>query len=125
MKKERATYVDGFVLVIPKKNLRAYQRLAELAGEVWRRHGALDYKECIGDDLNPKWGLPFPKLVKLKKGETVVFSYIVYKSRAHRDRVNAKVMQDPLMHDPKYKDKPMPFDMKRMVYGGFKVLVDA
>lgn len=117
-------YVDGFVLPVPKKNLRAYRRMSQRAGKVWRKHGALDYKECAGDDLNIKMGLPFPRLVKPKRGETVVFAFIVYKSRAHRDRVNAKVMKE-VMNDPKLKDMPMPFDMKRMAYGGFKVLVDA
>jgi len=117
-------YVDGFVLPVPKKNLQAYRRLAQKAGKIWREHGALDYKECIGDDLNVKWGVRFPRAVKLKGGETVVFSWIVFKSRAHRNRVNAKVMKDPRikdMGDP----KDMPFDVKRMVYGGFKILVDA
>ncbi len=116
-------YVDGFVLPVPKKNLAAYRRLAKKAAKIWREYGALDYKECVGDDLNVKMGLPFPRLVKLKAGQTVVFSWIVYKSRAHRDRVNAKVMKDPRvaeMCDP----KSMPFDCKRMAYGGFKVLVD-
>ena len=117
-------YVDGFVLPVPKKNLKAYIRMATKAGTIWRKYGALDYKECAGDDLKVKMGVPFPRQMKLKPGETVVFSYIVYKSRAHRDRVNAKVMKDPQiqnMCDP----KDMPFDCKRMVYGGFKVLVDA
>jgi len=116
-------YVDGYVLPVPKKNLQAYARIAQKAGKVWRDHGALDYKECAGDDLNVKFGVPFPRMMKVKPGETVVFSYIVFKSRAHRDRVNAKVMKDPRlakMMDP----KAMPFDVKRMVYGGFKVLVD-
>jgi len=117
-------YVDGYVLPVPKKNLQAYARIAQKAGKVWRDHGALDYKECVGEDLNVKFGVPFPRMMKLKVGETVVFSYIVFKSRAHRDRVNAKVMKDPRlaeMMDPKV----MPFDVKRMVYGGFEVLVDA
>ncbi|MBI4708609.1 MAG: DUF1428 domain-containing protein [Candidatus Portnoybacteria bacterium] len=120
-----AKYVDGFVLVVPKKNLSAYRKMAQDGGKAWRKYGALDYKECVGDDLYPKWGLPFPKMLKLKPSETVIFSYIVYKSRSHRDQVNAKVMKDPMMNDPKYKDKPMPFDEKRMAYGGFKILVDA
>jgi uncharacterized protein YbaA (DUF1428 family) len=118
-------YVDGFVLPIPKKNLPAYRRIAQKAGKVWRKHGALDYKECVGDDLDVTFGLPFPRLVKPKRGETVVFAFIVFKSRAHRDRVNAKVMKDPLMNDPAVTNMPMPFDLKRMAYGGFKVLVDA
>jgi uncharacterized protein YbaA (DUF1428 family) len=117
-------YVDGFVLPVPKKNLDAYRRMAQKAGRIWREHGALDYKECAGDDLNVKMGVPFPRQFKTKPGEAVVFAYILFKSRAHRDRVNAKVMKDPRvagMGDP----KDMPFEVKRMVYGGFKVLVDA
>lgn len=116
-------YVDGFVLPVPKKNLKAYRRIAQKAGKIWREHGALEYRECAGDDLNVKWGVPFPRRIKLKPGETVFFSWIVYKSRTHRDRVNAKVMKDPRLAnmDP----KSLPFDCNRMVYGGFKVLVDA
>jgi uncharacterized protein YbaA (DUF1428 family) len=117
-------YVDGFVLPVPKKNLQAYARMARKAGKVWREHGAIDFKECVGDDLNVKMGVPFPKQVKVKPGETVVFSYIVFKSRAHRDRVNAKVMKDPRLADM-MDAKAMPFDAKRMVYGGFKILVAA
>jgi uncharacterized protein YbaA (DUF1428 family) len=118
-----AGYVDGFVLPVPKKNVEAYRRIARKAGKVWRDHGALDYKECVGDDVKPGKLTSFPKSVKLKPGETVFFSWIVYKSRAHRDRVNAKVMKDPRlarMMDP----KAMPFDARRMIYGGFEVLVD-
>ena len=117
-------YVDGFLLAVPKKNLQAYRRMSEKAGKVWREFGALEYRECVGDDLKVQMGLPFPKLMKLKPGETAVFSWIVYKSKAHRDSVNAKVMKDPRianMCDPKNP----PFDMKRMCYGGFKILVDA
>ncbi len=117
-------YVDGYVLPVPKKNLQRYRRMAQKAGKVWRKYGALDYKECVGDDLKTKWGVPFSRIAKTKPGETVVFSYIVFKSRAHRDSVNAKVMKDPSMA-ASMQDTPMPFDMKRMVYGGFKVLVDA
>ena len=116
-------YVDGFVLAVPRKNLPAYVRMAKKAGKIWREYGALDYKECAGDDLNVKMGVPFPRQLNVKPGETVVFSYIVYRSRSHRDRVNEKVMKDPRiagMCDP----KSMPFDVKRMVNGGFKVLVD-
>jgi uncharacterized protein YbaA (DUF1428 family) len=114
-------YVDGFVIPVPKKNLKIYARMARMGAEIWMKHGALDYKECVGDDLESKWGTPFPRTMKLKPGETVVFSYIVFKSRAHRDRVNAKVMKEmEKMGDM----KEMPFDMKRMAYGGFKVLVD-
>lgn len=117
-------YVDGFVLAVPKKKLNAYKRMARIASKVWREHGAVDYRECVGDDLQTKFGLPFPKLAKLKAGETVVFAWISYKSRAHRDRVNAKVMKDKRITascDP----NNMPFDMKRMAYGGFKVMVAA
>lgn len=119
-----AKYVDGYILPVPKKKLDAYRRMAQKAAKVWRDHGALDYKECAGEDLSPEWGTPFPRQMKLKPGETVVFSYIVFKSRAHRDKVNAKVMKDPRlanMMDP----KDMPFDCKRMVYGGFNVIVEA
>ena len=115
------SYVDGFVLVVPKRKLAVYKKMATRAAMVWRDHGALDYRECVGDDLKVKMGLPFPKLAKTKPGETVVFSYIVYKSRAHRDKVNAKVMKDPRL---KMDGSEMPFDMKRMSYGGFKVFVD-
>ena len=121
-------YVDGFVLVVPKKKVGAYRKMAQLAGKMWKRHGALEYFECIGDDLNPNTGgmkaMTFPKMAKLKKGETVWFSFIVYKSKAHRNKVNAKVMKDPMMNEENWKDKPMPFDMKRMAYGGFKVIVE-
>jgi uncharacterized protein YbaA (DUF1428 family) len=117
-------YVDGFVLPVPRKNLQAYRRIAQKAGKIWREHGALDYKECAGDDLDVKVGVPFPRTVKLKPGETVVFAWIVFTSRAHRDRVNAKVMKDPRMKDI-CDPKDMPFDVKRMTYGGFKILVDA
>ena len=114
-------YVDGFLLPVPKDNLQAYRRLARKAGKIWREHGALEYRECVGDDLDVQGMVPFPRRIKLKPGETVVFSWIVYKSRKDRDRVNAKVMSDPrLQFDP----KAMPFDVKRMVYGGFNVLVD-
>ena len=114
-------YVDGFVLPLPKENLNAYRRLSTKAGKIWLEHGALEYRECAGDDLDVKFGVPFTKTIKLKPGETVVFSWIVFKSRAHRDRVNAKVMKDPRMNEMK---GPMPFEIKRMVYGGFKTLVD-
>jgi uncharacterized protein YbaA (DUF1428 family) len=116
------SYVDGFLLVVPKKKLAAYTKLARLAGKVWREHGALDYRECVADDLKMKLGLPFPRLVKTKPGETVVFSFIVYKSRTHRDKVNARVMTDPRMQEP---PKDIPFDPKRMVCGGFKTIVAA
>lgn len=116
-------YIDGFVLTVPKKNLAAYRRMAQKAGTIWREHGALEYRECVGDDLHVKMGLPFPRLAKAKQGETVVFSWILYKSRSHRDRVNAKVMKDPRINAI-CDSKSMPFDTKRMAYGGFKILVD-
>jgi len=115
-------YVDGFVIPLPKKNVQAYRRIALKAGKIWREYGALEFRECVGDDLAVKGMVPFSRRIKLKPGETVVFSWIVFKSRAHRDRVNAKVMKDPRLDmDP----RSMPFDVKRMLYGGFKVLVDA
>lgn len=118
------SYVDGFVMPVPKKNLAAYKRMASKAGKIWRELGAIEYRECVGDDLKTKMGVSFPKLAKIKAGETVVFSWIVYKSKAHRDQVNAKVMKDPRI--AKMMDgKAMPFDVKRMSYGGFKVIVDA
>ena len=115
-------YVDGFVLSVPKRKLPAYRRLSAAAGKVWREHGALEYRECVGDDLNTKMGMPFPRLARAKPGEAVLFSWIVYRSRAHRDRVNAKVMKDPRI--AKTMHQPMPFDVERMAYGGFTVLVD-
>jgi len=119
-----ANYVDGFVIPIPKKNVAAYRRIARKAGKVWRDHGALEYRECIGEDLSGKMTSSFPRGIKTKSGETIVFAYIVYTSRAHRDRVNTKVMKDPriaAMCDP----KDMPFDCARMLYGGFKTIVEA
>lgn len=116
-------YVDGYVLPVPKKNLAAYRRFASIGAKVWREHGALEYRECAADDLDVKCGTPFPKQLKLKPGETVVFAWVVFKSRAHRDRVNAKVMKDPRLANMDVK--AMPFDCERMVYGGFKVLVQA
>ena len=115
-------YVDGFVIPVPRKGLPAYKKISLKAGKVWMDHGALEYRECVGDDLKIKMiQLTFPKLVKLKPGEVVLFSYITYKSRAHRDRVNARVMKDPRMTG---MGGECPFDMKRMTYGGFKTLVD-
>ena len=119
-----ARYVDGFVLPVPKKNLQAYRRLAQKAGRIWREHGALEFRECVADDVKVGKQTSFPRSVKLKRGETVVFSYIVYKSRAHRDRVNAKVMKDPRLAKM-MNPKAMPFDGRRMFWGGFKVLLDA
>jgi uncharacterized protein YbaA (DUF1428 family) len=117
------SYVDGFLVPVPKKKLADYRRMAAKAGKIWREHGALEFRECIADDV--KWGkrTSFPRSVKQKSGETVFFSYIVYKSRADRDRINAKVMKDKRlakMMDP----KAMPFDAKRMIWGGFKTVVD-
>ena len=116
-------YADGFLIPIPKKNLHAYRRISQKAGKIWKEYGALDYKECAGDDLNISMAVPFTSIIKLKRGETVVFSWILYKSRAHRDRVNAKVMSDPRLTGM-MDQTAMPFDIKRMVYGGFKVFVD-
>ena len=116
------SYVDGFVVPVPKKNVAAYKRMARKAGKVWREHGALEYHECMADDVKPGKWTSFPQSVKLRADEVVFFSWIVYKSRAERDRVVAKVMQDKRlasMMDP----KSMPFDGKRMIYGGFKVAV--
>ena len=115
-------YVDGFIVPVPKKKLEAYRRLARLAGKVWRAHGALDFKECIADDVKKGKWTSFPRSVKLKPSETVVFAFILYKSRAHRDKVNAKVMKDKRLFEGMPKE--MPFDMKRMAYGGFKTLVE-
>ena len=116
-----AQFVDGFVIPIRKQNLAAYRRLALAASKVWRDHGALEYRECAGEDLKAAGG--FPKHLKLKRGETVIFAWIVYKSRAHRDRVNAKVLKDPRITgvDP----TTMPFDMRRMLMGGFTTIVEA
>ncbi len=117
-----ANYVDGFVVPVPKKKIEAYRRMALKAGKIWREHGALEYRECIADDV--KWGkrTSFPRSVKLKAGEVVWFSWVVYKSRKHRDRVVAKVMKDPRLAGM-MDLKTLPFDAKRMIYGGFKVMV--
>lgn len=115
-------YTDGFVIPVPKRKLAAYFKMARKASKIWREYGALDYKECVGDDLAAPFSMSFPKGIRTKAGETVVFSWIVYKSKAHRDKVNAKIMKDPriaAMCDP----EDMPFDCKRMLYGGFKVMV--
>ncbi|MFT3830990.1 MAG: DUF1428 domain-containing protein [Opitutaceae bacterium] len=116
-------YVDGFVIPLPRRKLTAYRRMAETAREVWREHGALDYKECIGEDLAVKFGMTFSKRLELKRGETVVFSWILFKSRAHRDKVNTAVMKDSRIAEL-CAPKDMPFDVSRMLYGGFEVLVD-
>jgi uncharacterized protein YbaA (DUF1428 family) len=118
-----ARYVDGFLLPVPKKNLATYRKIAAKAGKVWREHGALQYCECVGDDLNIKGVKSFIQQVRPKSGEVIFFSFIIYKSRKHRDQVNAKVMKDPRMD--KMMQGGMPFDPKRMCYGGFKILVDA
>lgn len=115
-------YVDGYVLVVPKSKLKGYAKMAKLGERVWRDHGAVDYKECVLDDPSTMCGTPFPKLTRAKRSDTVVFAYVVYASRAHRDRVNQKVMKDPRLQkamDP----KKMPFDMSKMSFGGFRVLV--
>jgi uncharacterized protein YbaA (DUF1428 family) len=115
-------YVDGYLLPVPKKNMAAYKAMAQKAAKIWREHGALDYRECVGEDIEVKMCLPFTKVLKMKPGETVVFSWVMFKSRAHRDKVNAKVMSDPrlaAMCDP----KKMPFDCARMAMGGFDTLV--
>ncbi|MEZ4282265.1 MAG: DUF1428 domain-containing protein [Myxococcota bacterium] len=117
-----ARYVDGFVLPVPKKNAAGYRKMARKAGKLWIEHGALEYRECIAEDVKPGKQTSFPQSVKLKAGEVVWFSWIVFKSRAHRDRVNAKVMKDPRLGG--MSALAMPFDAKRMIYGGFEVAVD-
>ncbi|EKD58355.1 MAG: protein of unknown function DUF1428 [uncultured bacterium] len=122
-----AKYVDGFVLSVPKKNLDDYTSMAQKGGEVWKKHGALEYFECVGEDLDPKMEgmkfMKFPELAKAGEDEIVIFSFIVFESREHRDQVNAKVMKDPLMSGAEFKDKPMPFDVSKMAYGGFEAIV--
>ena len=115
-------YVDGFLLSVPRNKLQQYRAISRRPGRVWKEYGALEYRECAGDDLKTKMGAPFPRVARAKPGETVVFSWIVYKSRAHRDQVNRKVMKDPRME--RMMKAPMPFDLKRMSYGGFKTIVD-
>ena len=116
-------YVDGFVLPVPEENIKLYQGIAKKAGKIWKEHGALEYIEAVGDDLDNNFGVPFTKAAKLKPGEVPFFSFIVFKSRADRDKVNKKVMSDPRLKKM-MENGPMPFEVKRMVYGGFKVLVD-
>lgn len=116
------SYVDGFVIPIKKKNVKAYRKMAALGCKIWMEYGAVDYYECIGDDLKVPWGWTFPRMCKLKPGETAIFSFIVYKSKAQRNKINARVMKDPRMHMEGVK---MPFDMKRFAMGGFKTLVQA
>jgi len=117
------SYVDGFVLPVPKKNLAAYRRMATKAGKIWREHGALEYHECVADDVKPGKSTSFPQAVKLKPGEVVLFSWIVYRSRAQRDSVNKKVMSDPRLADM-MNPKALPFDGRRMFWGGFKPLIE-
>ena len=118
-----ARYVDGFVIPIQKRKVRAYLRQARLGARVWKDHGALSYTECVGEDLRVPFGMGFPRMARLKAGETVVFSFIVYRSRAHRDKVNAAVMEDPRMNEMMQEGEPMPFDNKRFAMGGFEVVV--
>ena len=118
-----ALYVDGYVIPIPRKRVAAYRRIARRAGKIWREHGALEFRECVGDDLAVKGLVAFPRLARARRGETVLFSWVVYRSRAHRDRVNKKVQKDPRIAAMGNED--IPVDMRRMAYGGFKVLVDA
>ena len=114
-------YVDGFVIVVPKRKLPAYRRMARTAGKVWKELGAVDYRECVGDDLKTKYGTPFTKITRLKPSEAVVFSWIVYRSKTNRNRINAKVMKDPRI--VRMMEKDMPMDMKRFSFGGFKTMV--
>ena len=117
-----AQYVDGFVVPVPKKKLPAYLRMARTSGKVWREHGAIAFREYVADDVKRGKWTSFPRSVKLKRGETVIFAWVAYKSRAHRDRVNARVEKDPRIAEM-MKSKPWPFDGKRMIYGGFKTLI--
>jgi len=116
-------YVDGFVIPIPRKNVKAYRRMAAAAGKVWMDHGALEFRECVTEDPNLEFGIPFAKLAKAKRGETVLFSFIVFKSRSHRDKVNAKVMKDPRI-TKMTTDPAKLFEVKRMSYAGFETIVD-
>lgn len=124
MKKQKQNYVDGFVFLVPKSKVPAYKKMAEEGAKMWKKYGALDYKECMIDDPKPPMiTFTFPKMIKAKPNETIWFSYITYKSRAHRDQVNKKVMADMDKKAEEYKDMQMPFDMKKMAVGGFKVVV--
>ena len=116
-------YADGFLLAVPRRKLAAYRRISQKAGKVWKEYGALEYVECVGDDLKVKMGTPFTKAARTRPGETAVFSWILYKSKADRDRIIKKVMKDPRLADM-MDPKSMPFDMKRMAYGGFRTIVD-
>lgn len=125
--KIKESYVDGFVIVAPRKKRAEYKKMAELGKKIWMKHGALDYKECVGDDLKPDMDgmkhLQFGQMTKAKPTDDIWFSFIVYKSKKHRDQVNSRVMKDPAMSPENFKDKTMPFDMKHFAYGGFKVVV--
>ncbi len=116
-------YVDGFLLAVPRRKLQEYRRLAQRAGKVWREHGALEFRECVADDVQMGEVTSFPRSVQLEQGEIVVFSWIVFESREHRDRVNAEAMKDARLEDM-MKPEAMPFDGKRMIYGGFAVMLD-
>lgn len=122
------TYVDGFVFTIKKGQLAAYKKMASDAGKVWKKYGALQYVETVGEDMNPNMGgmkcLTFPKIAKPKPGEKVGFSFIIYRNKAHRNSVNKKVMDEMHKKHDEWKDMPMPFDMKKMTYGGFEVIVE-
>jgi uncharacterized protein YbaA (DUF1428 family) len=113
-------YVDGYLIPIKKSKVKSYMKMASLGCKLWMEHGAIDYYECVGDDLNVKWGLTFPKMCKLKKDETLIFAFVVFKTKKHRDKVNAKVHKDPRM---KMEGIEMPFDMKRFASGGFKAVI--
>ena len=117
-------YVDGFVIPVPRRSLAAYWKMARLGAKIWMEHGALEYRECVGDDMETKDMVSFPQLAGAQADEVVFFSYIVYKSREHRDEVNAKVMADPRIHEL-CAEGESPFDCKRMAYGGFKAIVEA
>jgi alkaline phosphatase len=119
-----AKYVDGFVINVPKKRLAEYKKIAKIASKVWKEHGALEYMETVGEDMNPPFGKPFPKLAGSKSDEVVIFSWITYKSKSERNKINKLVMNDPRMRMDGKTEKDMPFDMKRMAYGGFKTLVE-
>lgn len=117
-------YVDGYIIPLKKSKLAAYKKMALIGRKVWLKHGALDYYECVGAKLDSEWGIPFKKLCKLKPNETIIFAFVVYKSKAHRDRVTAKVHKDPLMQPENFKGE-MPFDMKRFTTGEFKAIVQS
>jgi len=123
----KAAYVDGFVIPIPKRNVAAYRKMASEAAKLWKKYGVLEFRECVGDDLKVRkgMGLGFKKMARLKKGETVMFSWVTFKSKKHRNEFNRKIMNDPKMKEWMESDMKMPFDMKRMAYGGFRIIVDA